>query len=108
MVLTCDDRESPSEMMRLTAVVGNCVLLSAVVTGSLPQLCPRGISERTARIRFERTCGGHTTQAWSRRTELKSTGAVQPEPTLMSCLGRAAGPRVELPGAACRGARSVA
>lgn len=57
MVLTCGDRESPSEMMRLTAVVGNCVLLSAVVTGGLPQLCPSEISERTGRARL-----GHPAQ----------------------------------------------
>jgi hypothetical protein len=48
MALTCGDRESPSEMMRLIAVAGNCVLLSAVVTRGLPQLCPSEISERTA------------------------------------------------------------
>lgn len=33
MALACDDRESPSQMMRFGAVVGNCVLLSAVVAG---------------------------------------------------------------------------
>src|SRR4051794_24212804 len=108
MALTCGDRESPGEMMRLIAIACNCVLFSAIVTGGLPQLCPSEISERTARIRFEQTCGRHTTRVWSCRTTLRSSGAVQPEPALMSYLGRAAGPRVELPSAACRGARSVA
>ena len=59
MVLTCGDGEAPGEMMRLTAVVGNCVLFSAVLTGGLPQLCPSEISERTARVRFEQTYAGH-------------------------------------------------
>ena len=49
MVLTCGDRESPSQIMRFSAVVGNSVLLSAVVTGGLPQLCPSEIGERIGR-----------------------------------------------------------
>lgn len=61
MALTCGDRESPSQMMRFGAVVGNCVLLSAVVTGGLPQLCPGEIGERTACGCFEQTCDRHTT-----------------------------------------------
>src|SRR5881398_2474719 len=56
MALTCGDRESPGEMMHLTAVVGNCVLFSVVVTGGLPQLCPSEIGERTA-PRAYRTSG---------------------------------------------------
>ncbi len=48
MVLTCDDRVSPGEMMRFGAVAGNCVLVCAVEAGGLPQLCPSEISERTA------------------------------------------------------------
>lgn len=48
MVLTCGDREWPSQIMRLIAVACNCVLLSAVVTGGLPQLCPNEISENCA------------------------------------------------------------
>lgn len=61
MALNCDDRESPSQMMRLIAVACNCVLLSAVVTGGLPQLCPSEIGERAARVRCEQTCGRHGT-----------------------------------------------
>jgi hypothetical protein len=61
MALTCGDGESPSEMMRLIAVACNCALFRAVVTGGLPQPCPSEISERTARIRCEQTCGRHGT-----------------------------------------------
>ncbi len=49
MVLTCGDGEAPSEMMRFGAVVGNCVLFGAVVTGDLPQLCPSKIGENRPR-----------------------------------------------------------
>src|SRR4051812_14551764 len=103
MVLTCGDRESPDEMMRLIAVADNCVLFSAVVTGGLPQLCPSEIGERTARDRCGQTCGRHGTRAWSQSSTIKSSGAVQPEPALTSYVSRAAGSRVGLPSVACRG-----
>jgi hypothetical protein len=35
-------------MMLFAAVAGKCLLLSEVVTGGLPQLCPSEISERAA------------------------------------------------------------
>jgi hypothetical protein len=55
MALTCGDRESPSEMMRLIAVAGNCVLLSAVVTGVCPSCAPvKSVGGLTALISYIR------------------------------------------------------
>lgn len=84
MVLTCDDGESPSGMVRLIAVFCNCVLLSAAVTGGLPHLCPSEISERTA----PRAC--RTSGAFGKRRELGSGRSGSP-----SC--RAADQRNEQP-----------
>lgn len=110
MALTCGDRESPSQMMRLIAVACNCVLFSAVVTGGLPQLCPSEISERTARVRFEQTRGRHVARAWSQSSSIKSSGAVQPEPVPTSYVSRAercrSAPCVTKPGS-LRTARSL-
>jgi hypothetical protein len=93
-------------MMRLIAVACNRVLLSAAVTGGLPQLCPvKLVRGPPAFVSNERAAG---TRPGLGAVESSSSGAVQQAPALMSYIGLVVGPRVEPPSAACRGARSVA
>jgi hypothetical protein len=88
-------------MMRLIAVGCNRVVLSAVVTGGLPQLCPSEIGERLRRARFEHVAHPQATGSSMQPIKI-SSGRVYARTSAMSGFGEGAS-RIEEPLRVARG-----